>query len=247
MPDTGIDAAKRHLAGTVLVLNGPSSVGKTSVQREIQKSFEQPYLAVGIDYLFTCTMPARYRDGDPPDKREVFVGESLKDSSGMPVYALHFGHKGHRFMSGMHHAIAAFAACGNNVVVDHILFEERWLRELVAVLEGVTVYFIGLRAPLSTLESRERGRPEHPAGVSRWHYDEVHKHDLYDLELDTSVRSVQECTEAIRRHIQTQPSPNAFPRLRQLFRSGEVDRRVGEEPGDGFLPDGENLAGYTAP
>ena len=117
----------------------------------------------------------------------------------------------------MHHAIAAFAFRGNNVVVDYILFERQWLEELVAVLHGVTVYFVGVRAPLATLEIRERQRTNFPAGVARAHYDVVHKHGIYDLELDTSLRSAQECAEEVRKHISTQPSPTAFRRLRERF------------------------------
>ena len=203
--------------GTVIILNGPSSTGKSSIQKEIQDSFDQPYLAMGIDSLLARMVPARYFSREVPDGNEVLAAETAKDLSGAPLFTVLFGPKGRQFVSGMHHAIASFAACGNNVVVDYILYEEEWLQELVDVLHGVTVYFVGVRAPLARLEIRERQRSHFPAGAARAHYDVVHKHGVYDLELDTSLRSAQECAEEVRQYISTQPSPTAFRRLRERF------------------------------
>ena len=202
-------------SGTVIVLNGVSSVGKSSIQCQIQGSFEQPYLAMGFDTLMLRMAPDRYLRRPDPDDRDVFWFDVSTDSHGAPLHALRLGPLGQRFVSGMHHAIAALASRGNNVVVDYAAYEREWLQELADVLSCVTAYFIGLRAPLSVLERRERMRGDRPRGSARAHYDEIHKHALYDLELDTSACSPQECAETIGEHLAARPVPTAFERLRE--------------------------------
>ena len=85
--------------GTVIILNGPSSAGKTSIQNEIQDTFDQPYLAMGIDSLLAGMMPARYFSREVPDKNEVLATDSSKDPSGAPLFTLRFGPKGRQFVS----------------------------------------------------------------------------------------------------------------------------------------------------
>lgn len=202
--------------GTVIVLNGPSAAGKSSIQREIQDSFEQPYLATGIDQLMLHMVPDRYLLQDVPDKKQVLWTDTTKDAQGAPLHRVHFGPKGYRFLDGMHHTIRSLALCGNNVVVDYLAFEQPWLPRLAGVLDGLRAYLVGVHAPLSVLEERATSRP-YPAGTARAHYEVVHKHGIYDLELDTSVLSIKECADAIRELIHRQENPTAFERLRSRF------------------------------
>ncbi len=202
--------------GTVIVLNGPSAVGKSSIQREIQDSFEEPYLAIGIDQLMLHMVPDRYLLREVPDRRDVLWAETSKDAEGAPLHHLYFGPKGYRFLSGMHHAIHCLASCGNNVVIDYIALEQPWLPRLAVVLQGVRAYLVGVRAPLSVLEEREKSRP-YPAGVARAQYGVVHECGVYGLEFDTSVRSVEECAVAVRELTYRQPNPSAFQQLRERF------------------------------
>lgn len=202
--------------GTIIVLNGPSAAGKSSIQREIQDSFERPYLATGIDQLMLHMVPDRYLVRDVADNREVFWAETSRDAGGAPLHCLRFGPDGYRFIDGMHHTIQSLALCGNNVVVDYIALEEPWLPRLAGLLDGLTAYLVGVYAPLSVLEERAKSRP-YPAGIARAQYEVVHKHGIYDLELDTSVLSIKECAEAVRELIHRQVNPTAFERLRTHF------------------------------
>lgn len=68
--------------GTVIVLNGPSAVGKFSIQREIQDSFEEPYLAIGIDQLMLHMVPYRYLLREMPDRRDVLWDETNQHMRG---------------------------------------------------------------------------------------------------------------------------------------------------------------------
>ena len=203
--------------GHVIVLNGPSSVGKSAIQREIQDSFEQLYLVMGVDDLMLRAVPDRYYRR--PGGRDVLWIERSKDLSGAPLNSVQFGPKGRRIVSGLHHAVAAFALRGNNVVVDYLAFEREFLADLTAAMRGLPAYLIGLRAPLAILESREQHRSDRPRGTARAYFDVAHQHPTYDLELDTSVRSTKECVDVIREYIAREPNPSAFRRLGDCFRT----------------------------
>jgi chloramphenicol 3-O phosphotransferase len=207
-------------SGTVIVLNGPSAAGKTSIQKLLQERMTEPYMAMGIDSILVGMLPSRYFLGQAEDRHQVLYAESSTSADGHPLFTLHFGPKGRRVMSGMHRAIAAFASAGNNIVVDYILYERAWLADLAAALAGVTAYFVGVRIPLASLEERERTRATSPVGHARSHYDEVHAHERYDLEVDTSRATPEACAGEIIEHIRTTPRPAAFADLRRGFAGG---------------------------
>jgi len=47
------------MPGTIILLNGTSSSGKTSIVKALQDSLEEPYLVMGID-RFIWMLPKRY-------------------------------------------------------------------------------------------------------------------------------------------------------------------------------------------
>jgi len=184
--------------GTILILNGASSSGKTSLLRALQGLLEEPFLDAGID-KFIWMLPKRYLDRPLWD--EVL---------GLNVRA---GPAGHRLFSGMHHAIAALSRAGNHVLADHVLVEPRWVGECAALFAPLPAYLIGLRCPLDVLEQREKQRKDRTWGQAREQFDVVHVHVVYDLEVDTSLHSPEECAEQVRDMLQAGKPPQAFRRL----------------------------------
>ena len=87
-------------AATIVLLNGTSSAGKTSIAKALQRVMDTPYLHVPID-SFEDMMPERDIFGEP----------------GSPEWQPLFN----RMLSGFHHSVAALAATGSNLVVDHLL------------------------------------------------------------------------------------------------------------------------------
>ncbi|QRK09310.1 hypothetical protein JQX13_03950 [Archangium violaceum] len=153
-----------QLSGNVIVLNAPSVAGKTSIQKKLQELLEEPYLAMGIDSILVAMLPTRYFMGSHPDGEQVLNGAPAMDENGSPLFTLRFGPKGQRVIAGMHHAIAAFAEQGNNVIEDYILYEREWLPDFANALRSVNAYFVGVRIPLEALEERERQRATSPRG-----------------------------------------------------------------------------------
>jgi chloramphenicol 3-O phosphotransferase len=208
-------------SGTIIILNGPSASGKTSIQKEFQKIMYQPYLAIGIDNFFVNPIPQHYMGGQPTEqnlpKEQVITGQFAKNAEGLPVFNLEFGPEGRKVIAGMHHAIAAYAQQGNNIIVDYILYDPAWLKELVNTLKDYKVYFVGIDIPLSTLEEREQARATSPVGHARSHYDSVHKPGIYDLRIDSSKTTPQEAAQQLKKFIEQHNDPQAFKKLQTLL------------------------------
>ena len=181
--------------GTIIILNGTLSSGKTSIVKALQNVLDEPYLEAGID-KFIWMLPQRYLDRPLWD--EVL---------GLVVKA---GPVGRTLMSGMHHAIAALSRTGNNVIAEHVLVEPQWVQECVRLFEGLPAFFIGVCCPLEVLEQREKERHDRTFGQARAQFDLVHVHGGYDLEVDTSIFSPEECALQIKRQLQGGEPPSAF-------------------------------------
>lgn len=205
--------------GKIIILNGPSAAGKTTLAREIQKTFDEIYLVAGIDGFFDAVLPPVDAEGKTNIKAKEFIRdiEISKDATGHQVIKLIVGPAGQRAIKGMHRALAGYAEAGNNMVVDYILYEKEWLPDLVAALKDYTVYFVGVRIPLEILEEREKARGTSPAGHARSHYDTVHVYDTYDVEVDTSKLKPEEAAGKIKEFIAKNPEPRAFKVLEKKF------------------------------
>lgn len=192
--------------GTLILINGASSSGKTSLVRALQAALDEPYVDAGLD-RFLWMLPSRYLDRPLWD-----------DVLGLATEA---GAVGNRLVSGMHHAIVALLRTGNNVVADHVLVEPAWLDQAAALFADLPAYLAGVRCPLPVLEARERARRDRTLGQARAQHALVHAHGLYDVEVDTSLDSPEACAAQIRARIAAGP-PEAFRRLRALRLGGRV-------------------------
>lgn len=177
------------MTARIVLLNGAGSVGKSSVARAIQAQARDVYLHVQMD-TFLEMMPARTLNA-PEGLRFETV-----EIGGKPVTHVHSGPAQARALNGMRRAIAAMAAEGNNMIVDDVLFPGD-LEAYRALLAPYDFKVVGLHALLDVLESRERTRGDRILGLSRAQIDLVHKGVTYDLELDTSTLSPEQCAQQI--------------------------------------------------
>ncbi len=184
--------------GTLLMLNGASSSGKTSLARALQGQLETPFLDAGLD-RFLWMLPARY------------LNRPLWD--GVLGLAAQAGPDGHRLALGMHRAIRALSLSGNSVIADHVLVERAWLSDCAALFADLPAYLIAVRCPLEVLEQREQSRRDRTLGQARAQFPLVHAHAVYDLEVDTSLLSPDECARLVIEHLQSGAAPWAFRKL----------------------------------
>lgn len=182
----------------IVILNGASSSGKSTLLKALQHALPGPWLDAGLD-KFLWMLPMRYLDRPLWD-----------DVLGLAVEA---GETGHTLVRGMHRSMAALSRAGNPLLADHVLVEPVWVRDLAEALDGLLAYLIGVRCPLEVLEERERSRKDRTLGQARAQFPRVHAHDVYDLEVDTSLLSPEACAARIIARMESDP-PQALRRLR---------------------------------
>lgn len=190
------------MESTIIFLNGASSSGKTSILHCLQDRLPEPFLEMGID-RFIFMLPKRYRDRPLWD--EVLGRADRAGAAGRVLF------------SGMHHAIAAAARQGNHVIADHVLVEPAWVEECTELFASRLAYLIGLRCPLEVLEQRERARRDRTLGQARAQFDVIHRFARYDLEVDTSIFSAEQCAQQIMERLKKPPV--AFRQLRRAHDS----------------------------
>jgi chloramphenicol 3-O phosphotransferase len=204
----------------VIFLNGTSSSGKSSLAAALQASFPRPLLHVAAD-AFLSMMPRRYRALDPAPgsaaaaaAAEGFLSRTVPGDA-RPRIDVHAGPFGHRVILGMHRAVAALAGEGSDVVADHVLLYPCWTRHAVEVLAPHRVLFVGVFCEIEELERRERERGNRQPGFAFGSFTSIHQYGPYDLEIDTSRRTPEECAAKILAHLETGPAPTAFERMRR--------------------------------
>ena len=143
----------------IILLNGTSSAGKTTLARALRPALDPEFCYYASDQL----ADAHFRPLDP--------------------VARHAGRE--KFFRGFHRSIAAFAAAGNDLLVEHIVEEKSWSDELSELLAPFDVFWIGVHAPVDEIERREIHRADRTIGEGLFHL-RTHLFCKYDLEVDTT-------------------------------------------------------------
>jgi hypothetical protein len=116
-------------------------------------------------------------------------------------------------VAGFYAAVAAVADAGNNVVVDTLMGDPFDASECASRLRHLDVLMVGVHCPLAVLEEREKARGDRPHGLARGELSRVHLYASYDLEIDSSERSPQDCARAIVQASATHARHDAIERM----------------------------------
>ena len=204
--------------GKIIFLNGASSSGKTAIAKALQTILDVPFLRVGVDQ-FLGMMPNQYFGTDPSENNVASQGFYwvTHGEKSDKWYEIKAGPEGLKLIKGLHRSIACLCSIGNNIIIDDVLLSQEWLVDYLKVLEGYSVWFVGVFCPIDVIEQRERDRGDRTVGQARGHFEIVHSHGIYDLELDTSIFTPEVCATKIVDLLQIMPSPKAFDELRPLL------------------------------
>jgi chloramphenicol 3-O phosphotransferase len=206
------------IPGNIILLNGTSSSGKTTLAKALQGALEQPYFHVDVD-LFQQSFPPGflvYGDGLTPAAVEGWLAVFRDDT----LVEVRMGPAGYRLAAGLYRAIAGWASAGNHLIVDTAITHPRILAEAVQALYWLPVLFVGVRCQLEIAEQREVARGNRARGGARTFYASAHAHGLYDLEVDTSFASPGECAQVIKAAIERDQPRTAFRQLAQALLAG---------------------------
>lgn len=209
-------------AGRVILLNGSSSAGKTTLARAIQRLSPTPIQHIALDQ-FRDGLCGRFRGMNSKPGEPGARGLNVVPAPG-PTTELAFGDVGYSMLRGMRRAIAAFAVAGGDVVVDDLLLEPCFLTDYLDALDGLEVTFVGVRCPLDVVNDRERARPGRFPGTAQAHFERVHAGCVYDVEVDTSAQSPKQCAAAVLGVVEAANAPSAFQRLRERRRADAAAR-----------------------
>jgi chloramphenicol 3-O phosphotransferase len=153
--------------GQIILLNGASSAGKTTLCRALRDSLPNtpagPFLHFSLDFfMFDADVLPRTPQGRVRD----------------------WGRIRPQVFDGFYRCLPALLDAGNNLVVDLILEDAAQRDRLRALLAPHAVYLVGLRCPVEELERREAARGDRRPGDARRDAQTVHTFSAYDLEID---------------------------------------------------------------
>ncbi|HEY3024107.1 MAG TPA: AAA family ATPase [Actinomycetota bacterium] len=161
----------------IVLLNGTSSAGKTTVARCLQRTLEPQWLFLEFDQfveMLTDTTP------NPSQKED---GEEF----------------GHWLAEGWYRAVGGLAGVGFDLVVEDVILEPYRLHAAIRRLAPFDVTFVAVHCPLEVAVQRERDRGDRDIGLVRHQFDLVHTDRTYDCEVDTSTMEPEACVATIQR------------------------------------------------
>lgn len=178
--------------GRIILLNGASSSGKSSLARVVQARLDRPFWHISIDHLRDSgVLPtARIKSGE-------FDWRMMREA----------------FFLGFERSLLAYVEAGNDLIVEHIMESEAWLLRLADTLAGHDVFFVGVHCALGELERRERQRGDRPIGDARRDFHRIHSYCLYDFEVD-AMQDREAVADSVIAAWHGRSRPTAFERLR---------------------------------
>ena len=155
--------------GHIVVLNGPSSAGKSTLARAVRARLGIASAAVAVDRLFAFMHP---------DARPTWTWyAALTDAA--------------------FRTAAAFADAGFDVIADTVFERADCLDLMHRAFGDRTHHLVAVTAPVDILEARERERGNRPIGLARGQHDRVFHGARYALQLDTASQPTDECVDRI--------------------------------------------------
>ena len=180
-------------SGKIIILNGPSSAGKTTLALALQQQFDLPFIRFSFDlFLDHKAFPMeQIRNG-------TFSWEAMRPS----------------VFRGIHQCLPALATAGNNIIFDHIIETKAWLHNLISLISELDVFFVGVHCSLPELERREMQRGDRRTGEARQDFETVHSITSYDLEID-SENALEENAALLIRAWKERKRPSALDTMLQ--------------------------------
>jgi chloramphenicol 3-O phosphotransferase len=172
------------MTAQIIVINGGSSSGKTTIARELQAILTPPWMRVGVDELIDALPPSLIDSASGIDfgpHGEVTVGEA-------------FGEIEAAWIAG----IAAMARAGARIIVEDVFLRGGQTQQRIRQLLGdVEVLWAGVRCPPAIAAEREEVRSDRVLGMAASQAESVHDGVDYDIEVDSSLSSSVDCARAI--------------------------------------------------
>ncbi|WP_201776867.1 chloramphenicol phosphotransferase CPT [Streptacidiphilus anmyonensis] len=168
----------------VIVLNGGSSSGKSSIVRSLQTVLPDPWLAVAVDAFVEML---------PPSLLASDAGFAVAADGAVSV-----GPEFRALEAAWREAVAAMVRAGARVVVDDVFLggaasQQRWQQALA----GLGVLWVGVRCDSAVAARREAARGDRAEGMAASQAEVVHVGVSYDTQVDTTRADPLTCARTI--------------------------------------------------
>jgi len=175
------------LKGRVLLLNGPSSAGKTTLSWELQIKAPGYWYWLPLD----C-----FLDAVPSQQWEKDEGEGFRTA-----FNLH------------HECVKLFSDLGRDVIVDTVINGRDSFASFEQRLVGYHVIMVKVTCPVEELNRRELARGDRDIGLAAGQREIMVPQQSYDLIVDTQAQSAEECARRIIELLLNPRQPTAFETL----------------------------------
>jgi chloramphenicol 3-O phosphotransferase len=175
--------------GTIVILNGASSAGKSSLAKSLQSVMLEPFLHLSIDHE-AFLFPNHCYDMQQLSDEELT-----------------------RFWSAFIHSVALYAKFGNRIIFDTVSDSDWVVDECCKAFKACNVYFIGIHCSLEVLRRREIERGDREIGQAERQLLTVHRYGTYDFTVDTTELTSEQCAIQIKAFMEGNPAPLEFKNL----------------------------------
>lgn len=168
----------------LIVLNGGSSAGKSTIARALQEALPGIWLTFGVD-TFIDALPGK---GDSPRS-----GISYGPDGTVTVTDEYT-----RLENSWYSALRTLAESGADLILDEVLLSGgEGQRRLLSAFDGSSLLWVGVHCDPDVAAAREASRGDRESGMARRQASLVHVGVTYDIEVDTTGSSPESCAQVI--------------------------------------------------
>jgi chloramphenicol 3-O phosphotransferase len=183
--------------GSVIILNGPSSSGKTTLAAALQRRLAaagECWFVYAMDDYF-AKMPRDWVQAGKHVGPHADQGVVLEIVDG--VFRMRMGPIGRQVLSAWRGAVASAVRAGLHVIADDvILTEQEWLG-WQEELDGLNAHWVRVQIALEVLQAREQARGDRIAGQAVSQYEDSYRFPTYDAEVDTGTMDPDTAAAAV--------------------------------------------------
>jgi len=173
--------------GRILLLNGPSSAGKTTLSWELQTNAHGYWYWLPLD-CFLDAVPSQQWD---KDEEEGFRA----------AFDLH------------HECIKLLSDLGKDVIADTVIYSSDSFRSLQVKLTGYHVLMVMVTCLVEELIRRELARGDRDIGLAASQAESMAHLKSYDLIVDTHTQTMGECARLVMELLANPRKSTAFQTL----------------------------------
>ena len=160
------------MSGQILLLNGPSSSGKSSLSKALRSLIEERrgerYELVSIDDFMQV-----------PEDETIYEDDVFEISGAM--------------CERMREALES----APGVIVDHVITSERIFTQFRSACEPYVLRAVRVSCPLEVLRQREKARGNRCPGSAEASLKYLYPQEGYDLTAETQFMTAEECAESL--------------------------------------------------